>query len=294
MADASLASWQVDLEPIARGGGFVEGPVIWPAGALSVTSVDRGVVYRVRDGEFELLAATGGGANGSTIDAEGNIYVTQNGRRFAPEGPRWGPDSVGGVQVIDRDGDVRWLTRDPISPNDLCFGPDGLLYMTDPTRDPVRSEGRIWRVDPKSGETELLGSVPWFTNGIGFDAEDVLWVAATRESRLMAFDVEQGQLVDERIALEMGGLWPDGFAFDVEGNVIVAAVGPEEGDQGEIQVWSARGELLAALRPSPSRHFTNVALSPDRLLIVTDADTGNVFAAADFPTAGLLLHPFRS
>src|SRR5579859_6728776 len=175
---------------IARDLGFAEGPVISQTGQYFVTSIDRGCIYHISGDAAAVWAVSGGGPNGATEgppDAFGpTLYISQNGGTRPAH--RW-PSVTGGVQIARAGGRIDWLTRDPVSPNDLCFGPDGLLYVTDPTRGrPDRDDGRIWRCDPQTGEAELLVSVPWYPNGIGFGLEDdAVYVASTGEQRIWRF-----------------------------------------------------------------------------------------------------------
>src|SRR5262249_18067242 len=135
------------------------------------------------------------------------------------------------------------------SPNDLCFGPDGLLYLTDPTYPASKSDGRLWRVDVESKAAELLLSVPWFTNGIGFGFEDdVIYVADTGGARIVGFPLTAEGLGKPETAIQLEHGRPDGFAFDVEQNFVIAAL-PRAGDLGDVQVWSPDGKLLQCLRP---------------------------------------------
>lgn len=282
-----------NIEKLAEGVGFSEGPVVTEDGEIFVTSIDHGRVYRIADSGAEVFAELGGGANGATIDREGTLYVAQNGGRWSPEGPWWGPDSVGGVQAVSPDGTVRWVNRDPIAPNDLCFGPDGYLYVTDPTRAPRAADGRIWRVDPASGEAELLLSVPWFPNGIGFGPDDALYLASTWDSRIVRFALDGGRLVDQQTVVQMEYGYPDGFAFDVEGNLLIGAISDDEDTPGDIQIWDSSGALQGVLEPGPGSKYTNVALTPDRTLVVAASSLGEVLAVEDWPAAGLPLYPFR-
>lgn len=283
-----------NIQTVASGVGFAEGPVVTPAGETFVTSIDHGCVYRITDSGAETFADLGGGANGATLGEDGTLYVAQNGGRWSHHGPAWGRDSIGGVQAIRPDGNIEWVTRDPISPNDLCFGPDGYLYVTDPTRAPRGADGRIWRVDPGSGEAEILLSVPWFPNGIGFDANDALYLASTWEARIVRYTLDRGRLTEPQTLIEMEYGYPDGFAFDAEGNILIGAISDTEDAPGEIQVWSSSGTLLDVLRPGNGSKYTNVALSPDHTLIIAGSSLGEVLRIDEWPVAGLPLHPFRS
>lgn len=276
-------------EIVTSGAGFTEGPVITQDGHLICTSIDHGCLYRLGPAGPEVHAVTGGGPNGAAEGPGGVIYVAQNGGRRPAR--RW-PYVTGGVQAAGPGGRVDWVTTDPISPNDLCFGPDGLLYITDPTRRPARDDGRIWRCDPGSGDAELLTSVPFYPNGIGFGLEDdALYVASTGQSAIVRFPVGGGGLGRPEPFVTMSYGMPDGFAFSQDGNLVVAAVG--QSGPGEIQTYDRSGRLVDVFRPSASAKVTNVALSGDGVLMVTDAEAGAVLAIRDWPERGLALHPFR-
>jgi gluconolactonase len=277
--------------------GFVEGPVLLRSGELCVTSIDHGRLYRgPLDGEMSVLADVGVGANGATEGADGTIYVAQSGTKYViPDGTRV-PALIGptggpsGVQAVHTDGTVELVTADPVSPNDLCIGPDGLLYVTDPTRARVRSDGRIWRVDPTSGDAELLASVGWYPNGIGFAGDDdTLYVASTGEGRIYRCPITSSGLGTPEVAIEMGDAHPDGFAFDTDGNIVVSCVFGSPA----IQIWTLDGEFVDAFQPGDGCMYTNIALSSDGVLVICDTEGGRVLAVDDWPAGGLPLHPHR-
>jgi gluconolactonase len=255
-----------------------------------VTSCDQGRLYRIEHGRVSVLAETGGGPNGAAEGADGRIFVAQNGRGVPPyEGPR--PTGVtGGVQVVSPEGgELAWVTMDPVSPNDLCFGPDGLLYVTDPTRPIGRSNGRLWAVDPDSGDTELLAQVDWYPNGIGFGVDpDVVLVADSTNGRVLRYPLAGGRLGRPEPLLQVEVGQPDGFDFDQEGNLVLAVPAA-----GRIETWSVEGELLDITVAGPHEHYTNLALSGDGVLILCDAHEGTVIEFGSWPAPGLPLYPFR-
>lgn len=164
--------------------------------------------------------------------------------------------------------------------------------MTDPTRSTI-DDGRLWRCDPSSGEAELLASVPFFPNGIAFGPEDDgLYVASTCDRRILRFPISASGLGHGEIVIEMDYGYPDGICFDDRGDLVIAAVGRADGP-GEVQTWTVDGRLVDRFRPGPSAYYTNVALSRDRQLIITDSDGGRVLVVEDWPRPGLALHPFR-
>lgn len=282
----------MNVEVLCGNLGRTEGPVFGSGGDVIVTSTDRGHLYSIaRDGTPTLLTAAGGGVNGATEHPDG-IYLAQNGGRSAVHRR---PTLPGGVQVLRPHGRLDWLTYDPISPNDLCFGPNDMLFVTDPTRRPERDDGRIWVFDGDTGATLSMISVPWYPNGIGFGLDDdVVFVASTGQSRIVRYALDGGRLMGPgETFVDMPYGLPDGFAFDVEGNMVLAAVGVA-GEPGEIQVWSPEGKLLDRVRPGPSSGYTNLALSAAGVLVVTDSDGHQVLIIEDWPAKGLPLHPYRN
>jgi gluconolactonase len=281
----------MDTRVLASGVGFTEGPVITQFDAVVFTSIDQGCVYRTRGDETTVLAVTGGGPNGAAEGAGGLFFISQNGGRQPAH--RW-PYVTGGVQIVHPGGRVDWLTQDLVSPSDICLGPDGCLYVTDPTRRAARDDGRLWRCDSLTGEAELLASVPWYPNGIGFGREDdAVYVASTGQRRIWRFPLDHGRVGKPEMFIQMARGLPDGFAFDIAANMVIAAVGTE-GNPGEVQTYDRDGHFLDRFAPGTSIKYTNVALSAAQKLIITDADKGHVLEVSGWPYAGLALHPFRA
>src|SRR4051794_29181858 len=102
--------------------GFTEGPVIMRNGSVAVVCVKEGTVA-IRDPDGEVKSTVvGGGPNGATEGGDGTLYIAQSGSHPYSGVP-------GGIQALRPDGSVDWITMDPVAPNDLCFGPDGALYV---------------------------------------------------------------------------------------------------------------------------------------------------------------------
>lgn len=269
--------------------GFIEGPVVARDGSIVVTSIDRGVLHRVRNGSASVLAELGGGPNGATEGLDGEIFVTQNGGSWpASNAKRASP----GIQVVSSSGAVRRLTDQPRSPNDLAFGPNGLLYITDPTRKPERDDGRIWACDVTSGECRLLLTCDWYPNGIGFSHEpDCFYVADSRNKRIVRYPLHAPGALNMEIVFTLTRGSPDGFAFDGAGNMVIACPGTET-VPGTVQVWSLDGKLLEMIEVGTSRFYTNLAISTDAKLYLCDSSSGCILWR-DWPSPGLALHPFR-
>jgi gluconolactonase len=234
---------------------------------------------------------TGSAPNGATEDAEGRIYVAQCGAS-SPIGAGGDLGREGGIQIIERDGTVSWLTTAPTSPNDLCIGPDGWVWCTDPTRPMGSNSGRLWRCDPESGRAEQLATMDWYPNGIGFGPDDDLFVAHTSAQQILRYPVLGDRLGEGEVVVQLQDGHPDGFTFDVDGNLVIAAV-QFSGAAGTIQRWGPDGRLLDVVHPGDAPVYANVALDSAGMMAVTGSSEGTVLRITGCPWAGLPLHPFR-
>jgi gluconolactonase len=287
-----LPRYPFDVSRRTTGVGNTEGPVHLQDGGVAFVSMSHGVVYRADapGGPARVVADVGGSPNGLVEDRDGSLYVAQNGGtplraprdRIAP-----------GVQVLRPDGSHELLFSDGmVAPNDLAFGPDRRLYVTDPTRG-RRDDGRIWRCDPRSGEVSLLAHVPWYPNGIGFATDDgLMFVADTGGRRIVQYELDEKLTEPVTVIAMPGETEPDGFAFDNEGNVVIACTSPSKG-RGDLQVYSLQGDLLQVVGSTDGPFLTNVALSGSGELVFTDASGGAICWIGDWPASGIPLHPFR-
>ena len=284
-----------DYRVVASDGmGFIEGPVFADDGTLYITSITKGGVFKVSDeGIVTLFADTGGGGNGAAVGDDGVIFVAQNGRRRVSEGPVFHPVETG-IQRVDPSGVVSWLTQDPITPNDLAFGPDGMLYVTDPTRTPKMNDGRMWRIDPITGAAELLESVSWFPNGIAVGPDDRIYVGDTRDGVVYAGELTaDGQWRAMNPVLHLDNAHPDGLAFDECGNILACSV-DFDGGLGSVQTYSLDGRKLDEFSIGRGSFPTNLAFHPrlKNTLVVTFADLEEVLYV-DWACGGLQVPPFR-
>lgn len=280
----------MELRVVATGVGFCEGPVWTQDGRPIVTSISHGCLYELTAGEARVAARTGGGPNGLTEGPDGVLYVTQNGGIFGM-GEQVPVLAEAGVQTA-RGEEVAYIARGLDAPNDLCFGPDGRLYFTDPRgpATPVNNRpGRVYAM-ALGGEPELLIEGPAFTNGIGFAADpSFLYVAETFRQRVLRYQMRDGRPGEQEVFCTNEPGFPDGFCFDTDGRLYVAATLAHE-----VQVFDSNGTRIDRLPCGPESMPTNCCFGgPDfSTLFVTDSRGGRVLAF-DLDSGGLPLYPFR-
>jgi len=276
---------------VAEGLGFTEGPVWTRDGRLLVASIDHGVIYEIgAGGGAGVLVETGGGPNGMTEGADGVLYVAQNGGIFGANSRSRKP-APPGIQAIEG-GRVRYLADGLGAPNDLCFGPDGRLYFTDP-RGWARPEdlppGRVYAM-ALGGAPELLAEGPAFTNGIAFGPDATrLYVAETFGRRVLVYLVRDGALGEPEEFCRIDPGMPDGMCFDVDGLLYVAATSAEQ-----VQVFDRDGVCVERLHCGDNALITNCCFggSDGAALFATDS-RGQRVLAFELGVAGLPLFPFR-
>ncbi len=265
-----------------------EGPVILPDGSLAVIEGGRGSVTRISpDGCHAEVVAITGEPNGLAIDRHGDFWVADIRPcaliRLHPEG-RF-------ERVLSG-----WEGKPFIYPNDLCFGPDGSLYLTDSgihddTLAPggvLRSDwrdlpvdGRVFRIDPRTLEVVLVDDGLRFPNGITFGPDRSLFVNETMTGMVYRYEWTAGRLGPRQ---DFGNVWdrskldgfrgPDGMAFDAVGNLYVAVYA-----QGDVTVLGPSGEVRERI-VTPGNQPTNVCfdLPGRRRLFVTEYERGEVLS----------------
>src|SRR5262249_17803448 len=169
-------------EIVATGLEVPEGPVVLPDGRVAFVEQVRGQVSVYDGAPVDCVARVGGAANPVPL-GEGALEAAQNGgvvgawRSADPRPP--------GIQRVYLDGRVEYVTTEVagqplLAPNDLCFGPDGRLWFTDPGHpyDPVirGAAGRLVVIG--GGRGGILGGVrPVYCNGLAFHNDGGLgWV----------------------------------------------------------------------------------------------------------------------
>ena len=251
------------IDVMADGLGFTEGPVWLPDDRVALTSISHGCVYIVdpRDGALERID-TGGGPNGLACSADGTLYVAQNGGAWGASGA-----AEPGVQVISRSR-VDYLVEGLGAPNDLTFGPDGRLWITDPRGEFDISTpgaglpGHVYATDVDSGDTrQVIDDGPVFINGLGFDRDGSrLLVTATLSSQLLSYVISpDGAVGAPEIVHTFGDGWPDGMTVSAHGDYWVALTAADRIDV--VDTW---GRCVAQIALPAGSLPTNVCIGGRR------------------------------
>jgi gluconolactonase len=274
-----------------------EGPATLPNGDILLVEMGeaRACVTRVdRGGRRTVFARPGGRPTGLAIDGDGGIWAaggTGNSLvRLSPAGEL--------LLTIAGDDEGPFLF-----PNDLAFGPDGMLYMTDsgmlpgdliqglvirPDFADAPYDGRVFEIDPRKGRvTRRLATGLRFANGVAFGRDGALYYNETLTS--VIFRQELGRDAAPFARLDRLGApdrfaGPDGMAFDAAGRLYCAVYG-----EGRVAVLDAGGNALPSIRTNGDRP-TNVAFAHEGTdLFITEVQHGavEVVSAGD---AGLALH----
>ncbi len=264
-----------EVEIVAAGFEFTEGPVWSPDGALLFSSPNTNSIYRL-DPELEKVTLfrpksgyTGAdigryhqpGSNGLTFDPAGRLVMCQHGnRRVLRVNPH------GDTTVIADSYEGRQLN----SPNDVVCRSDGSVWFTDPpfgrpgmADDPDRELdfSGVFRVSP-DGEIALIDDTLEGPNGIAFSPDErTLYVGNWDPDAKVVVRYElsaAGEVLKRSVLFDMadapGEDAIDGIKVDVEGTLYVC--GP-----GGIWVISPAGERIDLIELPEAPH--NLAFGGD-------------------------------
>jgi gluconolactonase len=267
--------------------GEPEGPVLLPDGSWGVVemSPETGYVSVIsNDGSSKRIVVQTGRPNGMVQDSEGTLWVAES--QNPPSLLKVGLDGSAEVVLTEGDG-VEFMF-----PNDLAFGSDGALYMTDsgvhrPAFQAAREAGRtdypidgkLFRIDLSDMSTRMFDDGLQFANGLAFGADNALYVTATVTGFVYRYEWSSdgalgprndfADLVDR--SQPPGFKGGDGLAVGENGYLYCAVVG-----QGEVAVVDATGSIVERI-PVGGEQPTNVAFGPkgsgDIYVTVKDAGT---------------------
>ncbi len=262
-----------------------EGPVALPDGAWLIVEggANRGCVTHIStDGRTKTVIKKTGRPNGLAVDSDGVIWIAES---KTPSLVRLTMSGHAEVVATGCDGEAF------LFPNDLCFGPDGSLYMTDSgvfidnfvIDGSIRADymdvpydGRVYRIDTITGRVYKIDTGVKFTNGIAIGPDRLLYVNETLTGNIYRYGESPGprQFFGNVIRPDTAPGWkgPDGMAFGADGLLYVAVFA-----QKDVTVLGQTGEVVRRIE-THGRLPTNVAFaSPgSRKLYVTEYEFGQL------------------
>jgi gluconolactonase len=285
-------------ETIAAGLHLPDGPVGLADGRVAITEMedDRGSVTIVDAGikRRDVFRPGGGRPSGLAIDGDGCFWVAGGPEnslvRLSPQGRT--------LQVIEGSEDGPF-----IFPNDLAFGPDGLLYMTDsgveisnllegvgirPDFMSAPYNGRVYQIDPREGRVlRTLATGLLLANGIAFDAEGVLYYSETLTGNIYRQVIGGRQEMFAhtlRSPMKERLKGPAGMAFDRGGTLYCAIYG-----QGDVCLIGRSGAISGHI-PTNGLLPANIAFTLDgKYALITEQERG-VIERIPAPRPGMPLH----
>ena len=267
--------------------GDPEGPVLLSSGELGVVEMtpETGCVSVISsNGTSKRVIVKTGRPNGMVQDQSGSLWIAES----------MNPPSLIKVElsgyseiVMTEVGGVEFMF-----PNDLTFGPDGALYLTDSGvhrelfmaalkegRTDFPIDGKLFRIDLESMSATVLDDGLQFANGLAFGADRSLYVTATVTGMLYRYEwnadgtlgprEDFADLVDRsQLTGFKGG---DGLAVGENGYFYCAVVG-----QGDLTVVDTSGHIVERINVCGDQP-TNVVFGPkgsgDIYVTVKDAGT---------------------
>lgn len=264
-----------------------ESPVPMADGSWLIVQMKmgNGCVSRVSsDGENVTTIKETGRPNAVLAGKQGDMWVAES----------WEPSLVN----ISEDGSARVIARGNheglfLWPNDLVWGPDGAIYLTDSgiavhdllEDDRVKPDiwhksmaGKLYRIDPDTEQVECMDSGFQFTNGIAFGPDGGLYVAEMVTGHIFRYDFTDRLEINSKILYAsvidktgaQGVVGPDGITFDKDGNLYAALFG-----QGHVAVVSPSGHVVKRQATRGSCP-TNLAFGQDGKLYVTEFQKGQI------------------
>lgn len=245
------ATGAAEIQVVAEGLRFPEGPIALPDGSVLVVEIARGTITRVEpDGSVEVVAECGGGPNGIAMGPDGRVYVCNNGgfdtfvddqgrTRIADTLDSWVGGSIQAVDIETGDVETIYTEVDGVglrAPNDLVFDATGGFWFTDHGKsfERQRDHGGIYYARPDGSHiVEAIYPVE-APNGIGLSVDDSrIYVAETHTGRVRTWNVESpgvlvapyGKGTRGRVLAGLPGeQLLDSLAVDSEDHVCVATI----------------------------------------------------------------------
>ena len=229
-----------DLEKVAGGFRFTEGPVWMPEGHVIFSDIPANQLKKYVPGQMvTVFREPSHNANGNTIDLQGRLVSAEHGARRVSR-----TLENGDVETVVEQYDGKKFN----SPNDVVVRSDGTIWFTDPDyglagREKEMPGNWVFRHDPKNGKTTVLVKDFDKPNGLCFSPDEKkLYIADSGAPKhIRVFDVQSdGSISNGKVFCKIDRGGPDGIRSDSEGRVWSSA-----GDG--VHIFSPQGELIGKI-----------------------------------------------
>jgi len=255
-------------------------------GDAMVLGVPGGLLSVAPDGSASRIPLTG--------DAMGESVL---GVAVDTSGALWVADAGAGALRKIVEGEVSTALDGLVAPNYVAVGPGGHIFVTDPCA------GELLRYDPGAGEVVARHAFDLPTeggpNGVAFDDDGRLWgvtentallcnhadtVEATAPiAQLFVLDVAADGFGERERVLDNIGLFGDGVAFDLEGNLYFIADTTEGFMLEESAVW---------VLPAGGQEATRLLVADEKAIFANLAFGTEPFGATTLYISMLAIAPF--
>jgi len=238
---AGIVPEGAELDRIATGFQFTEGPAYDRQGSLCFSDIPANRIYRIaEDGTVSVFQEPSGKSNGLLFDKDGSLLACRHGERDVA---RILPD--GTLKVVADAYQGKKLN----SPNDCAVAADGAIYFTDPGyglegRPSEQDVEAVYRIAPDGTVTRVVDDMTK-PNGIFVSPDGkTLYIADSEDCIIRAYPIlADGQVGAGRTFADMKseaeGV-PDGMTLDEKGNIYCTG-------GGGIWVFNPEGEHLGTI-----------------------------------------------
>lgn len=288
-----LIAGNAELEELYTGCRWAEGPVWFSdLNCLLWSDIPNQRIMRwVPENGVSVFRQPSNFANGNTRDRQGRLVTCEHGTRRVTR-----TEIDGSITVLAD----RYRGKRLNSPNDVVVRSDGSIWFTDPTygilsdyegykSEPEQETRNVYRIDPSSGEVEIMVDDFGQPNGLAFSPDETkLYIAdsssshdITRPRNIRVFDViDDKRLTGGRDFCSVDAGLPDGLRLDIAGNIWTSA-----GDG--VHCFSPDGTLLGKIKiPQTVANLTFGGARRNRLFITASKSLYSIYvstAGAQYP-----------
>lgn len=260
-----------EWELVVDSQNFPEG-IVWSGDEILYSSnCNGGWITRITEARIDTFLI----ASDSTFTKTNGMIAYENSSLIACD------YGIGAILKFDSDG-KREILIDGYNgikfnrPNDLTLDKGGNLFFTDPkSYGKEILDGRVFFFNFSNNELKLAADSLAFPNGIGISpVTNKLYVCESAKSRIVCFDIDKNfNLVNKSVFIELPDGDPDGFNFDINGNMYVAHFG-----SGTLFIISPEAKILHSIK-TPGKKPSNVEFADKdkKTLFLTEDETNSIY-----------------